>query len=168
MPNDDHKILQIGLEQYDAHQTEFLYHREGESLYHSMSCESLGRRYRSIHESKFHKASCGLALRSGLGRFLFRLSWPRKLGSGPRRTVFLQISCRSCLRTGAPCVPMDAKEDARGPWLMAASVSCVCAGVCALTDWLRGGREDLLRDAHLSFSPVLAGAAAVVRWRPEK
>src|SRR5260370_16829174 len=98
-----------------------------------MGCESPGRRYRSIHESKFHKASCGLALRSGLDRFLFRLSWPRKLGSGHRRTVFLQVSCGSCFGTGAPCVPMDAKEDARAPWLMVPIVSCVFARVSALT-----------------------------------
>ena len=42
MPNDDHKILQIGLEQYDTDQTEFLYHRESESLYHSHELRKSG------------------------------------------------------------------------------------------------------------------------------
>src|SRR5205807_4189844 len=51
-----------------------------------------------------------------------------------------------------------AKEDARGPWLVAASVFRVCAGACARTHWLRFSRESILRDTLLSVSSVSAGA----------
>src|SRR5205807_9814098 len=111
-----------------------------------------------IHESKLCKASRGLALHSGLGRFLCRHSCAHKLGGGPRRKVFLQIPCRCCPRTGPLCVSPGAKEDARGPWLVAASVFRVCAGACARTHWLRFSRESILRDTLLSVSSVSAGA----------